>query len=167
MRRRRRRIGATALVAAAIFLVALLLAVDRTPRSEARLLEIDATKIHYASPFRDLLEPRTSTEPYTPLNIPSAWRSHEKASWRWGYRNCRKSWHDLVVAAGLTGFLPSSGPESQEQLEWLAWRLLYSGGLELPEVNTDNFNYGVQGCLDGFRSYTKSGSTRGGIDEAP
>ena len=154
----------TAFVAAALLLAALLFAVDSTPGSEARPVEIDATRIHSASPYRDLLEPRTPPEPYTPLDLPSAWRSHEKGSWRWGYRSCRKPWHDLVVAAGLTGLLPTSGPESQEQLEWLAWRLLYSKGLVLSEVNTDSFNHGVQGCVDGFRSHT---SSHGGIDEAP
>lgn len=162
---RLRRIKIIALVAAAALLVALLLTGgDRPSTSQARALDLDLTNIEFTFPEYALVPP---SEPWTPSTLPSGMERHEKDYWKRGYRTCRRPWHELVAEIGLTGLLPSSGPESEEQLEWLAWRILHQPYLDLSHVNTNNFNYGVQGCVDGFNSRTRSGAARGGGDAAP
>jgi hypothetical protein len=163
---RPRRIEIVALVAAAALLVALLLTGgDRPSKSEARAFDLDFESIEFVFPEYQLVPP---SEPWTPSTLPRGMRRHEKDYWMRGYRTCRRPWHELVAEIGLTGVLPSSRPESEEQLEWLAWRILHQGpGLDLTHVNTNNFNYGVQGCVDGFNSDTGSPAARGGVDARP
>jgi hypothetical protein len=160
------------LIAAATLLVALVLAGDSPHETEARPFEIDLATVQpvfpeYLGLFRDSLA--QPPEPYTPQSLPAGMRDHERGSWKFGHRRCRGPWHEVVATAGLTGLVPASPPESRDALRELAWKLLYanSPGLELSEINTSNFNWTVQGCLDGLLSRRSSGAVAGGSDAAP